>query len=193
FAKQVAAFLKGSGIKLAVVANFPHGGSELPPVLQEIEHSLEAGAQEIDLVFPYQAFLAGEHAPSLNFVKQCKAAAGLTTLKVILETSALSDLNLIAEATQMVVMAGADFVKTSTGKLPQGATLEAAAVILLTLKKLIPNFNRTLGFKAAGGIQDPQQAAQYLSLAKNIMGLTWPTPQTFRLGASQLLAKLTVV
>lgn len=191
FVKQVAVFLKTSPIKLATVVNFPQGGSPLSAVLEEIKHSLDDGAQEIDLVFPYQAYLGGEREAALAFVSRCKEACGSAILKVILETGIIREFNLIAEVTRGVVLAGADFIKTSTGKLPQGASLEAAAVILLTLRELIPSVKRTLGFKAAGGLSDPWKALQYLALAKNIMGLAWPSPQTFRLGASQLLEKLT--
>jgi len=190
FVQEVAANLKGSKIKVATVANFPHGLSSLTAVLEEIELSLRHGADEIDVVFPYPAYLLGERAYASSFVSRCKELCSEARLKVILETSALQDLSLIARAAEDAIFAGADFVKTSTGKLPQGASLEAAAVILSVIKKLSSEVNRELGFKAAGGIREPEQALQYLMLAKNRMGPNWVKPSTFRLGASQLLDKL---
>jgi deoxyribose-phosphate aldolase len=190
FVETAAAFSQGKGLEVATVANFPQGEARLSAVLQEIESSIQAGATEIDVVFPYSAYLRGEGSQALSFIKECKAACQGVTLKVILETGALKDLRVIAEVTEAVVLAGADFVKTSTGKIAQGASLEAAAAILLTLKKMLPEVKRPLGFKAAGGVREPLDALSYLTLAQNIMGSDWVSPRTFRLGASLLLDKL---
>lgn len=186
FVKEAASLLKASSIKLVTVANFPEGNHSLVDVLNEIKQSISDGAEEIDVVFPYQAYLNGDREQAIAFVVRCKQQCGDVTLKVILETGALQDASLIANAAHDVIVAGADFVKTSTGKIPQGATLAAATAIL----KAIKNSHRPVGLKVAGGIREPQQAMQYIELAKSIMGETWPTPQTFRIGASSLLDKL---
>ena len=117
FVEQVAALLKGSAIKVATVANFPQGLGSLEEVLKEIELSIRQGAEEIDVVFPYTAYLRGERADATSFVSRCKELCSKARLKVILETSAFQDLSLLAAATEDVIIAGADFVKTSTGKL----------------------------------------------------------------------------
>lgn len=190
FVKQVAATLKGTGIKVATVVNFPKGDSPLGKVLQQIETCLEEGANEIDLVFPYQDFLHGQREVALDFVTRCKEGCLQATLKVILETGVFPNTDLIIQAATEVIHAGADFVKTSTGKGPKGASLEAASAILLAIKKASPTITRPLGFKASGGIREPRQAQEYLDLAKSLLGPNWPSPRTFRLGASQLLDRL---
>lgn len=190
FVQQVVAFLKGSRIPTATVVNFPGGSSPLAGILEEVKGSLDAGATEIDLVFPYAAWLRGEREDALSLVSRCKALCAEARLKVILESGIFPNLALLGEAAEEVILAGADFVKTSTGKLPQGASLEAAAIMLLAIKKTAPRLKRLVGFKASGGIREPQQAWRYLSLAKSILGPQWPTSQTFRLGASQLLDRL---
>lgn len=190
FVKQVAAYFQGSAIKIATVANFPQGIQPLNEVLESLHQSIEEGAEELDVVFPYQAYMSGGREDALSFVEACKEICAERTLKVILETAVLKDITLIAEATADVAFAGADFIKTSTGKLAEGATLEAAEVILLTIKALGKQLKRSVGIKVAGGIREPQQAREYWELAKDIMGAAWVTPKTFRIGASQLVDKL---
>jgi len=190
FVRQAVINLKDSGIKIATVANFSAGEQALERVLAEIDLALQDGAEEIDVVFPYSLFLRGEKKAAVFFISQCKARCSDLPLKVILETGAIQDLNKINEAAIAVILAGADFVKTSTGKLIQGASLEAAAAILLAIKSVAQKIRRTLGFKAAGGIREPQQALQYLALAQEILGPDWPTPNNFRIGVSGLLDKL---
>lgn len=178
-------------IKAVTVANFPDGTSSLERVLIEINQALEDGADEIDVVFPYHRYLAGERHYALDFISACKAACGTSlVLKVILETSALGDISLIADAGHDALMAGADFLKTSTGKQGAGASLEAAATLLLVIRHMNSKLKRPIGLKVSGGIREIEQAAKYLQLAEKIMGKKWVNPHTFRIGASQLLTKL---
>jgi deoxyribose-phosphate aldolase len=188
FVPMVAANFAKTKVKTATVVNFPAGAASLEAVLAEINECLQSGANEVDVVFPYDRYLAGEQHYAHHFVQECKAACGNdVTLKVILETGALIDPAIIADASYTALAAGADFIKTSTGKIAEGATLEAAAVMLMVIKHTEPQVKHRLGFKAAGGIRTIQQAAQYIYLADRIMGRDWVTPATFRLGASQLV------
>jgi deoxyribose-phosphate aldolase len=188
FVAQAVTLLAGSSVKIATVANFPEGAADITPVLVSIAASIQAGANEIDVVFPYQKYLAGDCECAKDFVRQCKLACGENILlKVILETGALQDPVIIAAASRDVILAGADFIKTSTGKIQTGATLEAAAIMLLVINDMQVEISRTVGFKASGGVRTVEQAAQYLALANQILGLGWVSPKTFRFGASQLL------
>lgn len=191
FVPLAAANFTGTAVKTATVVNFPEGDSSLETVLAEISQCLQAGAQEIDVVFPYRRYLAGEQQYAHQFVNVCKAACGDNVkLKVILETGALMDPAIIADASYEAFAAGADFIKTSTGKISEGATLEAAATMLLVIKHTEPQIKHRLGFKVSGGIRSIEQAAQYIELADRIMGGNWVTPATFRIGASKLVDEL---
>lgn len=191
FVRLMAAQFTNKPVKVATVANFPEGTAPLDDVLIEISRAIEDGAHEIDVVFPYARYLAGERNYARAFVTTCKSACGdNVVLKVILETSALQDPALLADACYDVLRAGADFVKTSTGKLAEGATLQSAATLLLVVRHLLPQLARPLGVKVSGGIKTPGEAAQYIELADQILGKDWVTPATFRIGASQLLNNL---
>jgi len=191
FLRLVAANFAGTSIKVATVVNFPHGDSSLESVLLEIGDALQNGAEEIDVVFPYRRYLAGDKEYARTFVADCKAACGeKVSLKVILETGALRESNIIADASLTALTAGADFIKTSTGKIPEGATLEAAATMMLVVKQLTPQLKRKLGVKISGGVRDVAQAAEYMQLAENIMGRDWVEPETFRIGASKLVDEI---
>lgn len=191
FVRQMAAEFAATSIKTVTVVNFPDGDDSLETVLIQIGRAIQDGAQEIDVVFPYTRFLAGERQYAHQFVASCKAACGTDALlKVILETGALVDPAIIAEAAYESLTAGADFIKTSTGKTAQGATLEAAATILLVIKHVMPQLKRRMGIKISGGVRDLAQAAQYLELADHIMGREWTTPATFRIGASKLVDEI---
>jgi deoxyribose-phosphate aldolase len=188
FLVQVATTLHGQPLKIATVINFPHGVDPIDKVQHEIKSALQAGANEIDVVFPYRRYLAGDKMGAQDFIRQCRYTCGdAVTLKVILETGAIPTLDLVSDISHDVILAGADFLKTSTGKIPIGATLEAAAMMLLAIKGLQPSTKRKLGFKASGGVRTLEQATSYIELANQIMGAEWVSPQTFRLGASQLL------
>jgi len=190
FVRLAADQLASSNIKVATVVNFPQGDQSLDNVLVSIGSALEDGANEIDVVFPYERYLAGERHYAHTFAEACKAVCGDRVLKIILETGALGDPAIIADAAYEVLAAGADFVKTSTGKISEGATLEAAATLLLVIHHIEPQLKHHVGLKVSGGIRDIQTAAQYIALADHIMGREWVTPQTFRIGASKLIESL---
>lgn len=191
FVSLVSAEFAGSSVQTATVVNFPSGDEPLDQVLASISLALQEGATEIDVVFPYLRYLAGERHYAQSFVAACKAACGEgVLLKVILETGALQDNAIIADAAYDALVNGADFVKTSTGKIPEGASLAAAAVMLLVVKHMQPKVQRPLGVKVSGGIRTPAVAAQYVALADQILGKGNVTPATFRIGASQLVQAL---
>ncbi len=180
FAKQQ---LAATPIKIATVANFPQGEASLPEVLKQIETAVAEGADEVDVVAPYKMLQDNKDAIQA-FLQACKQACHRAKLKVILETGALQNLDLIATLSQIALDAGADFIKTSTGKIAVGAQLDAAAAMLLTIKH---NAKQTVGFKASGGIKTPEQAIAYLSLAELILGKDWISAEHFRFGASGLV------
>jgi deoxyribose-phosphate aldolase len=183
FVKIAAQKLKHSAVKLATVVNFPHGDDTLAQVLPVIARALNEGATEIDVVFPYKKYMQGATDYAKDFIRQCKNQCGPDILlKVILETGALP-VSLITVATSDMIAAGADFIKTSTGKINAGATLEAATLILTEIKR---HKNKIIGFKASGGIREIPQAITYLDLANDLMGADWISPRTFRFGASHL-------
>lgn len=183
---QAKHILKNSPVKIATVANFPGGNEPIANIIASIENALIQGATEIDVVFPYQRFLAGDRISPFELIAVCKETCGKYTLKVILETGAFTDLEHIYEAALGAIDSGADFLKTSTGKITHGATFEAAATLLVAIRET----DRQVGFKASGGIRTLEQAVGYWQLAKNIMGSEWVTPVHFRLGTSQLLDTL---
>jgi deoxyribose-phosphate aldolase len=194
FIRVVAAQFANSPIKAVAVANFPKGEMALETVMIQIGAALQDGAEEIDVVFPYGRYLAGERQFSIHFVTACKEACGdKAKLKVILEVGALGDPAIIADAAFDAISAGADFIKTSTGKIREGASLDAAAAMLLVIKHVIPKLEKPIGIKISGGIRDIEQATSYVELADRIMGRAWVTPDNFRIGASQLVDKLLTV
>ena len=179
--------LAGSGIKLATVVNFPDGGSDAQRVTREIRRALAVGADEIDLVLPYRCVIAGDFAAAERVVRSGRDACGPgVTLKLILETGELASADLIRRAAQLGVAQGVDFLKTSTGKAAINATLDAATIML----DVIAACGGRCGFKAAGGVRTPVDAARYLDLAEQRMGKQWPTPARFRIGASSLFDAL---
>ena len=180
--------LRGTGVKVATVVNFPHGDDSLDDVLLTTKTALFDGADEIDMVLPYKEYLMGKYDVCHDAIVAVKTVCGDRTLKIILETGALRDAAVITSASKTCLQAGADFLKTSTGKLDVGATLEAAAAMLSTIKQY--GGDRVIGFKASGGVRTSEDAAQYIQLARYIMGKSWITPDTFRLGASSLLTHL---
>jgi deoxyribose-phosphate aldolase len=178
--------LRGSGVRLATVANFPDGSDDIARAAEECAAAADKGADEVDVVAPIAAIREGDIGMVSELVTACRAAAPETTLKVILETGVLGEPSLIAGAARAAVMAGCDFLKTSTGKAEVGATLEAAAVMLA----VIDEADGKVGFKAAGGIGTARQAASYLFLAEQLIDPSWACPKTFRFGASALLDDL---
>lgn len=178
--------LSKTDIKVATVVNFPSGGTKLSKVQEEIAFALKAGANEIDAVFPYKKFLAKEYSFCEEFLKTLVSLCPENTLKIILETGELKSTTLIREASLMALDAGADFLKTSTGKTKISATFEAANTMLEALK----SSKYKAGFKASGGIKTTMDAKQYLILAETIMGSGWVSADHFRIGATSLLDDL---
>jgi deoxyribose-phosphate aldolase len=178
-------------VKIATVANFPTGNELLEKVLDDIQQSQDAGAEEIDVVFPYQIYLAGKKNNAIRFIKECKKSCNSNVLlKVILETGVFPDAETITQASRDVLLAGADFIKTSTGKIAVGATPLAVTAMLTAIKDLSAELKRPLGLKISGGVRTVEQAIQYYSLAESRMGPNWLSPCTFRIGASQLVDEL---
>lgn len=183
-AQARAAFGKDHAIKIATVVNFPSGDLEIATVVAETEAAILDGADEIDLVIPYKKFIAGdETAVSTMIAAVRKACVAPVQLKVILETGELKDKALIRRASEIAIAEGADFIKTSTGKVSVNATLEAADIMLQAIR----DSKQKVGFKPAGGIGTVADATLYLRLAETIMAPNWAMPSTFRFGASSLL------
>lgn len=194
FVAGCASALADTDIAVATVVNFPTGDEPLHLVLDQTRQALADGADEIDVVLPYHAWLGGDTDAAvdvLDGVRELVSAhadgSGIDHLvKVIVESGELPDRSAIDRAAHFAIAHGADFVKTSTGKTPISATLEAAETIL----EAIEMSGEPVGFKASGGIRTLADAAAYLDLAARIMGSDWITPETFRFGASSLLDAL---
>ncbi len=186
FAELARDELDRTGIRVATVVNFPSGDATIEEVVEETRAALAAGADEIDMVAPYRLLMAGEADAVTEMTRAVKAACSDATLKVILETGVLKDPPLIAVASERALAGGADFLKTSTGKVAVNATPEAARVMLEAIRRS----GRSAGFKAAGGVRSVEDAAVYLDLADEIMGAGWAGPKHFRIGASSLLGAL---
>ena len=167
--------------------NFPAGDEDIERVVEDTREALRDGAHEIDLVFPWRAYLRGEATLARDMIA---AVAGLITkgrlLKVILETGSLAEDNVIAGASRLAIEAGAQFIKTSTGKTAISATPQAARIMLSAIR----DSGRPVGFKASGGIRTLADAQTYLDIADEVMGPDWAGPATFRIGASGLLDAL---
>lgn len=193
FVAQAVRELAGTGVKVATVVNFPAGGEDTQAVVAETRQAIADGADEIDLVMPYRTFVEGRKGFAEEQIIQVKAAIPEPAiLKVILETGEIKDPLLIHAASNVAIAAGADFIKTSTGKVAVNATLEAAEIMLTAIEEARrDNAERVIGFKPAGGIKTASDAAAYLALADKIMGHNWVSASTFRFGASGLLDALT--
>eukprot|EP01037_Dinobryon_pediforme_P032127 gene32127-36935_t len=183
FVAQGAAALKGT------VVNFPGGGEDTVGTERETAKAVADGADEIDLVMPYQSFMRGQRGFAETQIVRGKRQCGGALLKVILETGKLVTPELIRAASDLALAAGADFIKTSTGKVEVNATPEAARIMLTA----IHDCGRPAGFKAAGGVRTTAEAGVYLAIADEIMGEGWVEPACFRFGASGLLGDLVAV
>jgi deoxyribose-phosphate aldolase len=180
--------LRGSSVKVASVATaFPSGQAELDVKLADTRDAVEAGADEIDMVIDRGAFLSGRYAKVYDEVVRVKEACGEAHLKVILETGELGTYDNVRRAALLAIAAGADFVKTSTGKISPAATLPVTLCMLEVVRDVQDETGRRIGVKAAGGIRTAKQAVQYLVLVHETLGPEWLTPDLFRLGASSLL------
>lgn len=191
FVRHALSCLEGSGIRVASVAGaFPAGQSPLPVKIQEVKYALEEGADEIDMVISRGSFLEGEYNKVFDEIAAIREVCAEHTLKVILETGELQTPDNIAHASQIAIDAGADFIKTSTGKIAVSATLEAAEAMLSTIKSHYDKTGKWVGFKAAGGISTPDEVLKYYQLATRILDFNPITNQHFRIGASRLTDRL---
>ncbi|CAB4363497.1 MAG: deoxyribose-phosphate aldolase [Actinobacteria bacterium] len=179
--------LIGKGVRIATVVNFPSGNDAIDDVVALTTEALADGADEIDLVLPYRAFLSGDRAAAEAMIQAVRDSVPTPQrLKVILETGELVSYDTIRAASETAIRLGADFIKTSTGKTPRSASLEATEVML----EVIRTASRPVGLKPSGGIRTLDDATEYLDQADRIMGAGWATPTTFRFGASGLLTAL---
>lgn len=189
-AKKLLAQQGTPDIKIATVTNFPHGNEDIAIALAETKAAVAYGADEVDVVFPYKALINGDINIGLELVEACKKVCPKgVLLKVIIESGELNTPELIKLASEVSIRAGADFIKTSTGKVKVNATPEAAKIMLEVIKAT-NNADIDTGFKAAGGVRDVDDAQVYLNLTTTILGENWATTKHFRFGASSLLGNL---
>ncbi|HST25442.1 MAG TPA: deoxyribose-phosphate aldolase, partial [Gaiellaceae bacterium] len=180
--------LRGSSVKVASVATaFPSGQSPLDVKLRDVEDAVAMGADEVDMVIDRGAFLSGRYAKVYDEIVRVKEACGAAHLKVILEVSELGTYDNVRRASILAMAAGADFIKTSTGKLSGAATLPVTLVMLEAIRDVYEQTGRKVGMKPAGGIRQSKQAIQYLVQLHETLGPEWLTPDLYRLGASSLL------
>jgi deoxyribose-phosphate aldolase len=180
--------LRGCGVAVASVATaFPSGQSPTDLKVEEVRRAVELGADEVDMVIDRGAFLAGHYARVYEEVRLVKEACGDAHLKVILETGELGTYDNVRRASLLAIAGGADFVKTSTGKISPASTLPVVLVMLEAVRDVYEQTGRRVGVKAAGGIRTAKQAVQYLVLVNETLGPDWLTPDLFRFGASSLL------
>jgi deoxyribose-phosphate aldolase len=183
--------LDGTGVRAASVATaFPSGQASLEVKLRDTEEALRAGAEEIDMVISREAFLAGEDTRVMEEVVRVKELCGDIHLKVILETAELGSYDHVRHASMLAMEAGADFIKTSTGKAKTGATPGVTLVMLEAIRDYAERSGRAVGMKAAGGVSTSKAALHRLVLVKETLGNEWLSPERFRLGASSLLNDL---
>jgi len=185
------AALSGSGVRVASVATaFPSGRAALDVKLADTRAAVEAGADEIDMVIDRGAFLTGDYQRVHDEVVAVKETCGSAHLKVILETGELATYDNVRRASWLAMLAGADFVKTSTGKVQPAATLPVTLVMLEAVRDFRDATGRQVGVKPAGGIRTAKDAIRHLVLVNETVGDDWLTPEWFRLGASSLLNDL---
>ncbi len=191
FAELVHQLLLNSGIKTACVAGaFPSGQSPLGLRVDEVAYAVRMGADEIDMVISRGKLIEGDSAFVFDEVEAIKSACSQAHLKVILETGELKSVALVRQASEISILAGADFLKTSTGKITPAATPEAFLVMLDTIKEYYQLTGKKIGIKAAGGISTSDEAMVYYSLVKQTLGDEWLTKDLFRIGASRLATQV---
>jgi deoxyribose-phosphate aldolase len=180
--------LKGSTVKVASVATaFPSGQTFRDLKIAETREAVAAGADEIDMVIDRNAFLSGDYGTVFDEIVDVREACGEAHLKVILETGELETYDNVRRASVLAMAAGADFIKTSTGKVTPAATLPVTLVMLEAIRDFERATGRAVGAKAAGGIRTAKEAIQYLVVLYETLGPRWMTPERFRFGASSLL------
>lgn len=170
-------------VAITTVINFPKSTLDSDTMQNDIKNAIAMGASEIDIVFPYETFDPQQPQTTIDFLQSAKIACGHHVLKVIIESGEAPSLEWIETATQCVVASGADFVKTSTGKTPTGATIDAVRTIAYTLHEA----GRPCGLKISGGVRTIEQANAYKQLVESILSPSFITPEWFRFGASSLL------
>ena len=189
--KAVRENLSEKRVQIAAVgAGFPSSQTFIEVKVDECVRTVKAGADEIDIVVSLGTFLSGDHKTVFEEIAEIKRSLGNAHLKVILETGALPSYESIRLASLIAMEAGADFTKTSTGKMEPAATLEAAAVMCFAIKDFYDKHGKKIGFKPAGGIVTPEDAIGYLLVVKRILGDEWLNSELFRLGASRLANNL---
>jgi deoxyribose-phosphate aldolase len=188
---QVAEALKGASVRVAAVSTyFPSGQAPLDLKVAETRAVVADGADEVDMVIDRGAFLAGDYRKVVEEIKAIRSASAPACLKVILETGELGSYDNIRKASMLAMAAGADFIKTSTGKVKPAATLAVTLVMLESIRDFYTMTGRAVGMKPAGGISTAKQAIKWLVVLNETLGLEWMTPQRFRFGASSLLNDL---
>ena len=186
-------FLGNSSVKVASVATaFPAGLTPLRLKLQEVRSAVREGADEIDMVIDRGKFLAGHHDIVFDEIAATKEACGPAHLKVILETGELETYDNVRSASEIALRAGADFIKTSTGKVTPAATMPVTLVMLEAIRDHFYETGARIGMKPAGGIRTAKQALAYLVMVKETLGDDWLTPDLFRFGASALANDLLI-
>jgi len=180
--------LRGSTVKVAAVTTyFPSGQAPLAVKLEDVRQALAAGADEIDMVMDRGAYLSGDYGKVYDEIVAVKQACGDTHLKVILETGELETYDNVRRASVLAMAAGADFIKTSTGKIQPASTLPVTLVMLEAIRDFHAQTGRAVGMKPAGGIRTSREAIAYLTVLYETLGPDWMTPDRFRFGASTLL------
>lgn len=178
-------------LKVASVAGaFPAGQSPLHIKVAEVQYAIEQGANEIDMVISRGTFLEGKYDVVAEEIKAIKQACGEAHLKVIIETGELQSISNIRKASEISILAGADFIKTSTGKIAEAATLPAFLVMIDTIKEYYEATGKMIGMKAAGGISDVGTALKYYAILETVLGSAWMNNTYFRIGASRLANKV---
>ncbi len=179
--------LKGSGIHVASVAtSFPSGMGTMESRIDEVKYAVDEGADEIDMVISRWAFLKGDYSYVFDEIAMIKEACGPAHLKVILETGELETYENVRKASDIAMYAGADFIKTSTGKISPAATMPVTLVMLYAIRDYYLKTGNKIGMKPAGGIRDAKTALHYLAMVKETLGADWLDPDLFRFGASSL-------
>ena len=185
--KVAAKAVAGSGVRVASVATaFPSGQMRLKERLSEIKYAVGEGADEIDMVISRGQFLQGAYRAIFDEIAACKEACGKAHLKVILETGELITYDSVRWASDIAIAAGADFIKTSTGKVPVAATLPVTLVMLQAIEDHYDRTGKMVGMKPAGGISNAKLALQYLVMVREVLGEKWLNNKWFRFGASSL-------
>ena len=192
---RLAAFARAqlpASIAVAAVANFPDGSADTERAVHDTSEIVQAGAQEVDMVLPYRELMAGNDNAVMALLNAVRRASDALRMKVILETGVLQSTALMARASVLALEAGADFLKTSTGKTPISATPDAARTMLQAIAAH-PALSKRVGFKPSGGIRTVADAAVYMALCEEYLGTEALTPQRFRIGASSVLADIEAV